>query len=57
MKTEAEKKVHMEKCNYHMNSGICAKKSGYHGNVHVTYACDGQCKRMELFSKRKNRTY
>lgn len=53
MKTEAEKKEHMEKCNYHMGSGICAKKSGYFGRTHVTFACDGLCKRMELFNKRK----
>lgn len=55
MKTEAEKKVHMEKCNYHMDNGQCAKKSGYYGNIHVTAMCDGQCVRMELFNKRKNK--
>lgn len=48
-----ERQLYRSKCKHYGAEEICYKKSGYSGCFHITYGCDGKCRRMRNYDKKR----
>lgn len=49
----SERSLYRSKCKHYGAEEICYKKSGYSGCFHITYGCDGKCRRMRNYDKKQ----
>lgn len=50
--SEFKRENHRLNCK-HWYAETCRKKSGWSGNFHILVSCDGDCKRMKNYDKKK----
>lgn len=50
---EQERNIYMMKCKHYMDE-VCCLKSGCNGSFHITWGCDGICRRMRNWGKKHN---
>lgn len=48
---EQERNIYMMKCKHYMDE-VCCLKSGWRGSLHITWGCDGICRRMRNWDKK-----
>ena len=47
-----DRELYMMKCKYY-DYEMCLKDTGYYGpGVHMTFGCDGNCRRMKNYDKK-----